>query len=135
MFGSELEVRAVLKHRNIQAEIEAHNIWRALREILPRVTRKLSPKSSLAFRNIFTSTLLNADYSLASNINIYILASPPRIIIDAPGIIRSSLRNHRLARIFTLAGFPAQPLDAEQDMLNFRFVATIPIEGSCAIIL
>lgn len=135
MFGSELRVRAELTHHELHAEIEAHNIWRALREILPRLARKLSPKSSFAMHNIFTSTLLNADYSLDSNINITILAEPPRIIIDAPGIVRPSVRNSRLARIFELAGFSVQPLIAEQDMLNFRSASTIPIEGSCAIIL
>ena len=135
MFGQELEVRAVLDHRDIHAEIEAHNIWRALRDILPKLALKLSPKCSSDMRNCLTASLLNADYTLDNHVNISIISQPPRIIIDTPGIIRSSFRNHRLARIFELSGFPVHLLDAEQDMLNFRSVATIQIEGSYAVLL
>ncbi|MBQ7154543.1 MAG: hypothetical protein IJR85_03175 [Synergistaceae bacterium] len=135
MFGDDLRIRAVLNHKDIHAEIEAHNIWRALRDILPRLRLKLSPKSSCTLRNAFNSTLLNADYTLDSHINITILAAPPRIIIDSPGIIRPSIRNHRLAKIFALAGFSPEPYPSGQDMLNFRTIATIPIEEGVAVIL
>ena len=136
MFGECVSVRAELRHGETHAEIEAHNIWDAYTDILPRITLKLSAKCGEIVRDAFAGALLHADYTLDTHIKVYILSNPPRIIIGYPGILRHSIRNHRLARIFTLAGFHT-PSDshAQQDMLNFRAIATIPLEGLTSIVL
>ena len=136
MFCETIRVRALLNHRKTHAEIEAYNIWDAYTDILPRITLKLSAKCSESVRDAFVSALLQADYSLDTHITAEILSSPPRIIIDYPGLIRPSIRNHRLAKIFRLAGFHTfANSQAEQDMLNFRATATIPLEGLTPIVL
>ena len=136
MFGECVSVRAELRHGETHAEIEAYNIWDAYTDILPRITLKLSAKCGEIVREAFAGALLQADYALDTHITADILANPPRIIIDYPGIIRHSIRNHRLAKIFTLAGFlTPMNLHAQQDMMNFRAIATIPLEGLTTILL
>ena len=129
MFGGAITVRAVLAHREIHAEIEAHNIWEAYTVLLPRLTRRLSAKSAESVRAALTTSLISSDYNLDTHIHISILSSPPRIVVDSPGLITPSLRNHRLIRIARLAGIFAAPFEAEHDMLNFRTLSTIHIEG------
>ena len=135
MFGDSLDIRASLTHNDLHAEIEAHNIWRAYRDILPRLTRKLSAKSSGQVHDAFVWAIFHADFTLDNHMNISVLSGPPRIEIASPGIIRQSVRNHRLARIFRLLGVTPSPSHAEQDMLDFRAVSAIAIEGSTAILL
>lgn len=136
MFGECVSVRAVLNHGETHAEIEALNIWEAYTDILPRITLKLSAKCGESVHDAFAGALLHADYSLDTHITAEILANPPRIIIDYPGLIRPSVRNHRLAKIFRLAGFHTPIYShAQQDMLNFRAIATIPLEGLTPIVL
>ena len=135
MFGEGLDIRAVLRHGDLHAEIEAHNIWRAYRDILPRLTRKLSARSSGQVHDAFVRAIFQADFSLDNHISISITSGPPKIEIDSPGIVRSSVRNHRLAKIFGLLGITPNPSHAEQDMLNFRAISTIDIEGTPAILL
>ena len=136
MFGETVNVRAVLKHGKTHAEIEALNIWDAYTNILPRITLKLSAKCTESVRDAFAGALLHADYTLDTHITAEILSSPPRIVINYPGLIRPNVRNHRLARIFALAGFHA-PIHthAVQDMLNFRAITTIFLEGLTSIVL
>ena len=135
MFGESLSVHAELIHEDIHAEIEAYNIWEAYTDILPRITRTLSAKSAERVRNALINALLHSEYSLDTHINIDILSGPARIVIDSPGVITSSVRNHRLTRIANLAGITAGNLDAEYDMLNFRTLSTIHIEGAAPIVL
>ena len=133
MFGESLTVQATLNHGEIHAEIEACNIWGAYTDILPRITRTLSAKSAEKVRNSLITSLLHADYSIDTRINIDILSGPARIVIDIPGIITNSIRNHRLTRIASLAGITAGTLQASHDMLNFRTISTIQIEGISAV--
>ena len=135
MFGDSLDIRASLTHNDLHAEIDAHNIWRAYRDILPRLTSKLSAKSSGQVHDAFVGAIFHADFTLDNHMNISVLSGPPRIEIDSPGIIRPSVRNHRLAKIFGLLGVTPAPSHAEQDMLDFRAVSTIHIEGMPAILL
>ena len=136
MFGEAITVRAELTHGETHAEIEAHNIWDAYTNIFPRITQRLSAKCGENVRDAFAGALLQADYTLDTHITAEILANPPRIVIDYPGILRHTFRNHRLARIFRLAGFHTPTNShAVQDMLNFRAIATIPLEGLTPIVL
>ena len=135
MFGEGLTIRAMLKHGKLHAEIQEPNIWGAYTRLIPRVTRALSAKSSGEVKNALTNTLIHAEYSLDTHINISILSRPARIVIDSPGIITSSVRNHRLHKLFTLAGISSRHITTEYDMLNFRTLSTIHIEGSTPIIL
>lgn len=135
MFGEGLTILAILKHGKLHAELHESNIWGAYTRLLPRVTRALSAKSSGEVKNALTNTLIHAEYSLDTHINISILSRPARIVIDSPGIITGSVRNHRLHKLFTLAGISSGTLSAEYDMLNFRTLSTLHIEGSTPIIL
>ena len=135
MFGDGLTIRAVLRHGKIHAEIQEANIWGAYTRLLPRITRALSAKSSGEVKNALINALIHSDYNISKRINISILSRPARIIISSPGVITSSVRNHRLYKLFTLAGISAGILCAEYDMLNFRTVSTIHIEGNTPIIL
>ena len=133
MFGESLTVEAALNHDDIHAKIEACNIWETYTDILPRITRTLSAKSAERVREALTTALINSDYSIDTHINISILSGPARIVIDSPGIITHSIRNHRLTRIAGLAGLTSCPLNAAHDMLNFRTISTIQIEGISAV--
>ena len=135
MFGEALNVQAKLTHGEIQAEIKARNIWETYTDILPRITRRLSAETSRGVRGAIITAIINSDYSLDAHINIRILSEPARIIIDSPGIITHSIRNHRLSRIAKLAGVSSDTLNAEHDMLNFRTIFTIHIEGLTPIVL
>ncbi len=135
MFGEGLTIRAELRHGKLHAEIQETNIWGAYTRLLPRVTRALSAKSSGEVRNAFVKALIHAEYSLDSRIDVSILSRPARIVIDSPGVITDSVRNHRLYKLFRLAGISAGTICAEYDMLNFRTLSTIHIEGSTPIIL
>ncbi|MBQ7215182.1 MAG: hypothetical protein IJS39_04280 [Synergistaceae bacterium] len=135
MFGEGLMIRAVLRHGKLHAEIHESNIWGAYTRILPRITRALSAKSSGEVRNALTNALIHSDYSIDTQIDISILSEPARIVITSPGIITGSVRNHRLHKLFTLAGISAGTFTAEYDMLNFRTVSTIHIEAAAPILL
>lgn len=137
MFGEVLRVRAELHHEGIHAHIERPNIWEAYTQLLPKLTRALSALSTEAVSEAVTYALLNADYTLGKNININIHARPARLEVEAPGIIRPDLRNHRLARMFGLAGIniPARPQTLRQDMTDFRMHSTILIEANSPIML
>lgn len=138
MFGKIICVRAVLN----DTKIEAYNIWRAYTDILPRLTHKLSRDCAIAFREIFINSLLHSDYSISRSINVTIKPRPLRAIIDNPAIIRGTIRNHRLTKIFVLSGISQckgegimkiksyEPnFRLQQDMLNFRVKSVIHLEG------
>lgn len=140
MFGECIKIRAVLDDECRHAEIEARNIWRAYRDILPRITYKLSDKCAAAFREAFVNSLLHSDYSIDKNINVNIFSRPARVIIDNPGLIRGAARNYRLEKIFRLSGISKgnglkvirnyeRAFRLEQDTLNFRTKAMIRLEG------
>ena len=132
MFGNCINVRAVLRHRNIAAEVSAKSIWTAYIDLLPRLTHKLSGECSAVMREAFINALLHSDYKADTNINITITSGPPRTIIDNPGLIRTDIRNHRLKKIFDLAGINHEHngvINLKQDILNFRTIAVISLEG------
>ncbi|MBR0035958.1 MAG: hypothetical protein IJP54_09800, partial [Synergistaceae bacterium] len=135
MFGEELTIRAVLRHGKLHAEIHESNIWGAYTRILPRITRALSAKSAGEVRNALTNALIHSDYNLDTHIDISIFSRPARIIISSPGIITNSVKNHRLHKLFTLAGITAGTFTAEYDMLNFRTTSTSIIEENIPILL
>ena len=135
MFGETLNISAELLHKDIHTKIESYNIWEAYTNILPRITRNLLDKSAESVRNALINALLHSEYILDTHINIQILSSPARVVIDSPGIITQSIRNHRLTRIAALAGISADTLHAEHDMLNFRTISTILINGVTPIVL
>ncbi len=135
MFGEGLKIHAELNHGQIHAELQEANIWGAYTRLLPRITRVLSAKSSGKVKNALINALLHSDYSLDTHINISILSRPARIVIDSPGVITNSIRNHRLHKLFRLAGISSGTLSAEYDMLNFRTLSTIHIEGITPILL
>ena len=138
MFGKTIRVRAVLN----DTKIYAYNIWRAYTDILPRLTHKLSHDCAAAFREAFMNSLLHSDYNISRSINVTIKPRPLRAVIDNPAIIRGTIRNHRLVKMFVLSGISRcrhegierikkyEPnFELEQDMLNFRVKASIHLEG------
>ena len=142
MFGNIIRVRAVLKTPYKYAELEARNIWDAYKNILPRLVKKLSPGCSQAFQEIFINSLLHSDYRAGNLIEISITSNPPKVLIINPGIIHDEIQNHRLKKIFSLAGFLTKgrnletvkkfmpSFKLEQDMLNFRVKALLNLEGN-----
>ena len=135
MFGEKLNISAALKHGELHAKIQESNIWGAYTRILPRITRALSTKSAVEVKNALTNALIHSDYNIDTQIDISILSKPARIIISSPGIITNSIKNHRLYKLFTLAGITAGTFTAEYDMLNFRTVSKIHVEGITPILL
>lgn len=132
MFGDMLNVRAVLWHKGRGAETGAANIWSAYAGLLPKLTQKLSPDSSALLREGFINALLHSDYNTDTNINIYITSSPARAIIDNPGLIRGTVRNYRLKRMFHMAGITHKHsgvITLKQDMLELRTQTTIRLAG------
>ena len=129
MFGEGMSVRAVLRHKGLCAEVEAVNIWGAYTEILPRLTGRLSYESAQKFRGGFVRALLNADYSLGRNILITITSGPARAVIDNPGILGKSGKNHRLRKIFALAGMlPCRKFfTPPEQTTQHRLSTTIPL--------
>ena len=88
------------------------------------------------------NSLLHSDYNISRSINVTIKPRPLRAIIDNPAIIRGTIRNHRLMKMFVLSGISRcrhegierikkyEPnFELEQDMLNFRVKASIHLEG------
>ena len=138
MFGKFIRVRVKVN----DTKIEAYNIWRSYTDILPRLTQKLSDRCACALREAFINSLLHSDYNISRSINVTVKPRPLRAIIDNPSIIRGITRNHRLEKIFMLSGISsgthkgierikhyAPNFRLEQDMLNFRVKAIIPLEG------
>ena len=148
MLGDVLKISAVLSHKDLHAELTAHNIWEACTDILPRITRRLSAKCAAAVRELAVNALLHANYSLDEHVNIFIESNPPTITIDNPAMITGSLRNHRLAKLFRLSGLAkcssrgmqavinyAPSFRLIQDMLNFRVIASLELEGVTPVVL
>ena len=135
MFGNGLNVQAVLKHGNIFAELQEHNLWGAYTRMLPRIIRALPGKASVEVRNAFVNSLIHADFYISNSIYVYILARPARIVINTPGIISNNVRNHRLYKLFRLAGVSAGTFVAVYDMLNFRTVAAVPLLVNAPLLL
>lgn len=104
MFGDIMQIRAGLHYNSDIIAIEANNIWKAYRNILPRITLKLSDKCAAAVHEALINSLLHSDYNISREINITITPNPAKILIDNPGTIRGVVRNQRLMKIFDLAG-------------------------------
>ena len=131
MFGEIMRVQARLKYFDVNAELEAKNIWRAYTEILPKLTCKLSRTCAEDFRAIFINALLHSDYNISRKIIITITSNPSKVSIINPGTIRGITRNHRLAKMFELSGIShvKKTLTLQQDMLNFRVKSELMLEG------
>ena len=134
MFGNIIRVTATLNHDGKQVVIEAQNIWEAYTNLLPRLTSKLSSRCRKIYREAFINALLFSEYNINNKINVTISSKPPKVSIDYPGIITSTTRNHRLKKIFELAGIlesKHNELDImlEQDTLNLRVKASFELEG------
>ena len=141
MFGNILQVSAELHHSGKIFSREAYNIWQAYSDLIPRLTCMLSSQCAGSVKAALLNALLHADYNIDRHINISIIANPPRIIINNPGIIcdSESIRNYRLYKIFELAGISHgmniiksyQPnFRLVQDFAEFRVIAEIMLEGS-----
>ena len=131
MFGEIIRVQARLKYFDVNAELEAKNIWSAYTEILPKLTCKLSRNCAQDFRAIFINALLHSDYNISRRINITITSNPPKVAIINPGTIRGITRNYRLAKMFELSGIShvKKTFTLQQDMLNFRVKSELMLEG------
>ena len=141
MFGNAIRVRVILDSQDKHVEIEAQNIWDAYKNILPRLANKLSPGCSRAFREIFINALLHSDYGIGNLIEIFISSNPAKVSIINPGIMAGHVRNFRLKKIFGLSGMSiagqcletvkkfAPSFMLEQDMLDFRVKASLPLVG------
>ena len=142
MFGNIIRVKAELKYSEGSVEIQELNIWDAYRNILPRLTAKISGKSALILKESFVNALLHSDYNLDNKINILITPEPAKILIDNPGLVRGTVRNKRLEKIFRLSGISevkhqgiekiknyVPSFKLEQDFMNFRTRAKFEIEG------
>lgn len=146
MFGDILQVRAELQYSGKVFALESSNIWRACHDIMPRLTCRLSSSCAASVRAALVNALLHSDYNIDKHINISIIANPPRIIIDNPGIIRGSgsisIRNKRLYKIFELAGLSRGLQEGlrviktyrpnfrlSEDLADFRVIAELELEG------
>ena len=142
MLSDIIRVRAELKYSFGHVVIQEFNIWNAYKNILPRLTAKISGKSAAILKETFINALLHSDYTLDNKINISITPEPAKILIDNPGLVRGSVRNQRLEKIFRLCGISDvkqkglntvkkyfSSFKLEQDLLNFRTVAKFKIEG------
>ena len=134
MFGNIIRVRATLNHENRHVEIEALNIWEAYHDLLPRLISKLSLRCRKIYREAFINALLHSDYNIDNKINVIISSNPAKVLIDNPGIILDTTRNHRLRKIFKLAGILGNKHDElditlEQDTLNLRVKTSFELEG------
>lgn len=132
MFGDCLRVRAVLRHNGREVSAEAHSIWEAYSDLLPRLTCRLSRMCSAEFREVFMNSLLCSDYRISREINITITSGTggPLAVFDWPGLPRDTPRNHRLMKIAGLAGIGMSIKAAEYDMLNFRGIYSVRLEAS-----
>lgn len=105
MFGEHsVNVKADFHYKN-NIHLEAHNLWHAYNDILPRLlTPSLNDKCSGALKEIFINALIHSDYRTDNNINITITTAPPKITIQNPcsALRQSHCRNFRLMKIFKL---------------------------------
>ena len=148
MFGENLKISATLTHKRLHAKLSAKNIWEAYTEILPRITCRLSDKCSEAVGELIVNALLHADYSISNEITIAITSNPSRITITNPGFLANPKPHNRLTKLFRLSGISGTSHNGintiknycpsfrlEQDMLDFRVIASLRLEGISAIIL
>ena len=135
MFSDIIKVKAELEYSSGHVEIQELNIWNAYKNILPRLSAKISGKSAAILRETFINALLHSDYNIDNKINISITPNPAKISIDNPGLVRENVRNPRLEKIFKLSGMSKGKHEElkiwklEQDLINFRTRAEFEIEG------
>ena len=142
MFSNIIRVKAELNYSEGHFEIEEFNIWDAYRNILPRLEANLSTESAIILRESFVNALLHSDYNLDNKINILITPEPAKISIDNPGLVRGTVRNKRLEKIFKLSGISESKhkgietirnyfssFKLEQDLINFRTRTKFEIKG------
>lgn len=125
---------------------ETRGLWRAYTDLLPRLTRSLTPACAAAFRECFVNALLHADWT-AGCVTVMLMGGPASARIESPGMARtllageSACRNFRLMKIFQLLGLARgegmglrivrsyRPgFELEQDMLELTTVATLELE-------
>ena len=133
-------------------KLSAKNLWRAYSDMLPRLISRLSFECANAVKEIFINALIHNDYDLNNSIDVNITNSEnntaPIIKIINSGLAmtlnqnKSYSRNFRLMKIFKLLGAArangygnviiknfAPDFKLEQDMLNFKSVARIKLQG------
>ena len=143
MFSNILQIRAELHYSGKIFALKAPNIWLACHKIIPRLTCRLSSPCAEAVKAALVNALLHADYNIDKHIKISIVPNPARIIIDNPGIIRGSVRNKRLCKIFGLAGISRGLHEGLrviktyrpnfrliEDLTDFRVIVELELEGS-----
>ena len=144
-----VRVRIELRHGHSAEEgeaLEVRNLWKAYTDLLPRLTRSLSPSCAAAFRESFVNALLHADYD-AGDVTVLLTGGPVSARIVNPGMVRtwkageSLCRNFRLMKMFQLLGIARgegrglsvirnyQPgFRLGQDPLELTTVATLALE-------
>ena len=144
-----VRIRIELRHGHSAEEgeaLEVRNLWKAYTDLLPRLTRSLSPTCSAAFRECFVNALLHADYD-AGDVTVLLTGGPISARIENPGSVRtwkageSLCRNFRLMKMFQLLGIARgegrglsvirnyQPnFTLGQDPLELATVATLTLE-------
>ena len=103
-------VRAEVRRGNAESEaLEVRNLWKAYSDLMPRLTRSLSPACAAAFRECFINALLHADYD-AGDVTVLLRGGPAAARFKNPGLMRtqhrgeSACRNFRLMKVFQLLG-------------------------------
>ena len=103
-------VRAEVRRGNADGEaLEVRNLWKAYSDLMPRLTRSLSPACAAAFRECFINALLHADYD-AGDVTVLLRGGPAVARFKNPGLMRtqhrgeSACRNFRLMKVFQLLG-------------------------------
>ena len=103
-------VRAEVRRGNAESEaLEVRNLWKAYSDLMPRLTRSLSPACAAAFRECFVNALLHADYD-GGDVTVLLRGGPASARFKNPGLMRtqhrgeSACRNFRLMKVFQLLG-------------------------------
>ena len=103
-------VRAEVRRGNADGEaLEVSNLWKAYSDLMPRLTRSLSPACAAAFRECFINALLHADYD-GGDVTVLLRGGPASAHFKNPGLMRtqhrgeSACRNFRLMKVFQLLG-------------------------------
>ncbi|MDR1730720.1 MAG: hypothetical protein LBR61_01365 [Synergistaceae bacterium] len=132
------------EHEEEEEFFETSNLWRACRELLPRLCDSLSKPCEEAVRECFFNALIHAEHDAGG---IEAKRDVSRIVIASPGLSRShgrdgiECRNYRLLCMMKLAGLARgegrglkiiRAFDGmfrlRSDVLELRTVAELPLE-------
>lgn len=145
-------VRAEVRRGNADGEaLEVRNLWKAYSDLMPRLTRSLSPACAAAFRECFVNALLHADYD-GGDVTVLLRGGPASARFKNPGLMRtqhrgeSACRNFRLMKVFQLLGAAwgdgrglslirrYQPdFELQQDALELTTTAVLTLEPLAAL--